>query len=52
VVEGKRLVCVRCGRAIERCMFCEQVECADPLCYPDMVIVLGMSAPPLHLHGG
>lgn len=48
----RELICVRCDRSIERCVFCEQAECREPLCYPDMVVVLGTSIPPLHLHGG
>jgi hypothetical protein len=49
---GSGLTCLRCGRSLARCAFCETTECPYAICYADLVVALGTSIPPLHAHGG
>jgi len=46
------LVCRHCGREIEFCSFCDRTDCAAASCYGCLVIALGESTAPLHVHGG
>jgi hypothetical protein len=49
---GRRLICTRCGAAVERCGFCDREDCGDALCYRCVRIALGSEAPQPHGHGG
>lgn len=44
--------CRRCERRVETCACCERDDCADPICYRDLIYELGQSIPVLHTHGG
>ncbi len=44
--------CERCGAVVERCAFCDQGQCRDPLCYRCVRIALGLEIPQPHGHGG
>ena len=43
--EGPALVCVDCGGGIEACAFCDEPECARPLCNECLQVALGERTP-------
>ena len=44
--------CVERAKELEECACCGSEACPTPVCYPDMAVELGESAPVLHEHGG
>jgi hypothetical protein len=45
-------VCLRCDVAVERCAFCERVDCAEAICYRCLRIQFRQLLAHPHPHGG
>jgi hypothetical protein len=50
--EPRAVICERCRKTIELCAFCQRVECAHPMCYQCLRVVLIQEVPQPHGHGG
>ncbi len=46
------LRCMRCGRGIELCAFCERDDCGHVICYRCLRLELRQSIAQPHTHGG
>jgi len=44
--------CSRCGRSIELCACCDELDCGAPICYACLNAALGQAMPQPHAHGG
>ena len=50
--QAAELSCSACDAGIDRCEFCEETDCAKPVCYECMTVALGQVLWQPHVHGG
>ncbi len=44
--------CIECGDHIDACVFCDEPDCPQAICYGCLNLALGQAMAEPHVHGG